>query len=69
MADDTTQSDQSAPNNASAMEKAEGSRENVQGSRGGQHGAGITNRPIDQEREEQESLPPRGVRKDDDSHA
>jgi hypothetical protein len=69
MADDTRQSDQNAPNNASAMEQAEGSRDTVQGGRGSQHAAGITNRPIDEEREEQESLPPRGVRKDDDSHA
>ena len=66
---DTRQSDQSAPNDASAMEKAEGSRDNVQDGRGGQRGAGITNRPIDEERKEQESVPPRGVRKDDDSHA
>jgi hypothetical protein len=65
---DDRQPDQNAPNDASAMEQAEGSRDTVQGGNS-QHAAGITNRPIDQERKEQESLPPRGVRKDDDSHA
>jgi hypothetical protein len=68
MPDDTRQADQGAPNDASAMEQAEGSRDTVQGGNS-QHAAGITNRPIDEERKEQESLPPRGVRKDDDSHA
>lgn len=65
---ETRQPDESAPSYGSAMEKAEGSRENIEDV-GGQHAAGITNRPLDQERKEQESLPPRGIRKDKDSHA
>jgi hypothetical protein len=51
------------------MEKAEGSRDN--GDDAGtthQQGAGITNRPIEQEKQEQDSLPPRGKSKDG-SHA
>ena len=69
MAETTRQPDESAPSYGSAMEKAEGSREYVEDARGSEHGAGITNRPVDEEREEQESLPPRATRKDDDSHA
>jgi hypothetical protein len=57
-----------APNRASSMEKAEGSRENAQGGNAHQQAAGITNRPLEQEQEEQESLPPRG-RSKDGSHA
>jgi hypothetical protein len=73
MTQQSRQQDDQAPNHASSMEKAEGSRENVQGSGAsgtgdGQEGAGITNRPIAQEHEEQDSLPPRGTAKDG-SHA
>ena len=54
--------DPNAPNHASEMEKAEGSRDAAKGN--AQHGAGITNRPIEAEQEEQESLPPRGRSKE-----
>ena len=47
-------------NDASNKEPAEGSRENVNTS----SGAGITNRSIDEERQEQQSLPPRGQNKE-----
>jgi hypothetical protein len=61
------------PNRASEMEKAEGSRETATASQNAsrdattgnaQHGAGITNRPLEAEQQEQESLPPRGRNKD-----
>ena len=68
MADTTRQPTDSTPNRASSMEKAEGSRENVQEDGARQEAAGITNRPIEQEQEEQDSLPPRGKSKDG-SHA
>jgi hypothetical protein len=42
------------PNRASNQEKAEGSRENTNVE------SGITNRPIAEEQEEQQNLPPRG---------
>ena len=45
------------PNQASNKEPAEGSRENA---------GGITNRPLDREIEEQESVPPRGETKEED---
>lgn len=47
------------PNQAANKEPAEGSRENA---------GGITNRPLEQERENQDRLPPRGEAKGD-SHA
>jgi hypothetical protein len=63
--------DQNIPNQASNMEQAEGSRETVdatldqqEGSAGGdQAGGGITNRPLDEEIENQRDLPPRGKAK------
>lgn len=61
MSEQSRQPDE-APNHASSMEKAEGSRENTN------TGAGITNRPLEEEQKEQESLPPRGKSKDG-SHA
>ncbi len=68
---------QGAPNNASAMEKAEGSRENLNDSPGrgreqmadNDNAGGITNRPLDEEDQEQDELPPRGSRKDEDNDA
>ena len=43
---------------AADTEKAEGERENAQ--------PGITNRPLEQEQEEQRELPPRGTAKRED---
>ena len=48
--------DQTVPNPAANKEKAEGSRDNV--------GSGITNRPADEERQNQERVPPRGTNKE-----
>jgi hypothetical protein len=56
--------DQDTPNEASNKEKAEGSRENT----GGERGGGISNRPLDEEVENQDRVPPRGESKDG-SHA
>jgi hypothetical protein len=53
---------------ASGMEPAAGSRETKKGNDRRQEGAGITNRPIEEEQREQDSLPPRGQAKDG-SHA
>jgi hypothetical protein len=50
------------PNDASAKEPAEGSRENV--NTGKSAGGGITNRPLEEEQQEQEQLPPRGTSKE-----
>jgi hypothetical protein len=72
--------DQNIPNQASNMEPAEGSRETAdanldsqQGSRqkgGNKAGGGITNRPIDEEIENQRDLPPRGeAKKPGEDHA
>jgi hypothetical protein len=77
--------DENIPNQASNMEPAEGSRETVdanfdkqQGSSqkggnqagGNQAGGGITNRPIDEEIENQRDLPPRGeAKKPGEDHA
>jgi hypothetical protein len=44
------------PNQAANKEPAEGSRETV--------GAGISNRPADEERQNQERVPPRGTNKE-----
>ena len=62
MAEPVDPRDTSIPNQASNKEKAEGSRqnENVE--------SGISNRPIAEEQREQQSLPPRGGSKDEDSH-
>ena len=60
-----------APNDASMKEPAEGSRENVNigaeaddREHGGGKGAGITNRPLEEEQREQAELPPRGTAKE-----
>jgi hypothetical protein len=55
--------DQETPNQASNKEPAEGSRDNV-----GEKASGISNRPLREEKERQENLPPRGEAKDG-SHA
>jgi hypothetical protein len=52
MAEPRTTDSQDVPNQAANKEKAEGSRANVE--------SGITNRPIEEEQKEQQSLPPRG---------
>jgi hypothetical protein len=46
------------PNRAANQEPAEGSRENVN-----DEGGGISNRPIAEEQEAQQNLPPRGSSK------
>ncbi|MFN8063302.1 MAG: hypothetical protein U0P82_00780 [Vicinamibacterales bacterium] len=69
MADQQNRSRDDAPNHASAMEKAEGSRENLNVDAPAQSGGGITNRPLEEEQEEQSEVPPRGQRKDEGSHA
>ncbi len=65
--------DQNMPNDASRKSKAEGDRwepesENSAGPRSGystdEEGAGITNRPLDEEIENQEALPERGRSKE-----
>ena len=68
---------QGEPNDASAMEQAEGSRENLNDSPGRvqeqmgdrDNAGGITNRPLDEEVHEQDELPPRGQRKDEAADA
>ena len=52
------QNDADMPNQASNKEKAEGSRENTDA-------GGISNRPLEEEQERQENLPPRGQSKGD----
>lgn len=52
-------SDKTVPSRASNMEPAEGSRENTNLDSGG-----ITNRPLERERHEQQELPPRGGSKE-----
>jgi hypothetical protein len=55
----------SIPNDPSRKEPAEGSRENVNiGVGNAQEGAGIANRPIEEEQREQQNLPPRGDNKE-----
>ncbi len=61
MAEQTTpERDDTMPNRAANMEKAEGSRENATANEAG----GITNRPLERERREQEEVPPRGQNKE-----
>jgi hypothetical protein len=56
--------DQDTPSRASNMEKAEGDRPDGPESRYDESGgAGITNRPIDEEVENQKEVPPRGQSK------
>ena len=54
--------EQDRPNQAANKEPAEGSRENAGAD---DRAGGITNRPLDREREEQEDVPPRGRAKDE----
>jgi hypothetical protein len=54
------------PDDTAAKEPAERSREKVHTS--DTSGGGITNRPLEEERQEQQHLPPRGTSKDS-SHA
>jgi hypothetical protein len=68
MADERNNRTDQDVKNPSATEQAEGSRESAQRGNVHQQAAGITNRPLEQEREEQDSLPPRGKSKDG-SHA
>jgi hypothetical protein len=71
--------DNSTPNYAANMEKAEGDRDTAQperrdevnpseryGNDRGEHAGGITNRPLDEEIENQEALPERGKREKDE---
>jgi hypothetical protein len=55
-----------SPDQTQEREPAEGARENV--NTGDAAGGGITNRPLEEERQEQQHLPPRGTSKDG-SHA
>jgi hypothetical protein len=50
------------PNQAANKEPAEGSRENV-AANAGDNAGGITNRPLDEEQENQDRVPPRGETK------
>lgn len=57
--------DKDRPNRSSNMEKAEGSRETIEQDIAGEYpagesGAGITNRPIDEEMDNQARVPDRG---------
>jgi hypothetical protein len=54
--------DQDTPNKSSDIEKAEGDRAGAD-QYDGTSGAGITNRPIDEEIANQEAVPERGERK------
>ena len=54
--------DTDRPNRQSNMEKAEGDRADASGG-GEKSQAGITNRPIEQEKDNQERVPDRGDRK------
>jgi hypothetical protein len=53
--------DSTMPNRAANKEPAEGSRENVGAS---EDAGGITNRPLKEEEDEQEQVPPRGQNKE-----
>ena len=57
--------DQDTPSRASNMEKAEGDRDDAPEARYEEErgGAGITNRPLDEEVENQKDVPPRGKSK------
>ena len=56
--------DQDTPSRASNMEKAEGDREHAPETRYEERdGAGITNRPLAEEVENQKDVPPRGTAK------
>jgi hypothetical protein len=54
-------------NRKSRMEKAEGDRDTAEANaRGGEDAGGITNRPLDEEIDNQEAVPERGRRKDEE---
>jgi hypothetical protein len=56
--------DQDTPTRSSNMEKAEGDRDDAPETEYDERGgAGITNRPIDEELENQKEVPPRGKSK------
>ena len=56
--------DQDTPNRSSNMEKAEGDRDDAPEARYEERGgAGITNRPLEEEVETQKEVPPRGESK------
>jgi hypothetical protein len=56
--------DQDTPTRSSNMEKAEGDRDDAPETQYDERdGAGITNRPIDEELENQKEVPPRGKAK------
>ena len=57
--------DQNTPNQASNKEKAEGDRYDRAGAGPDERAGGITNRPLEEERENQEALPTRGRSKTD----
>jgi hypothetical protein len=64
---DESTRNQDRPNQNANKEQAEGSRENVRANEGSaQQGAGITNRPLEQEQNEQAQVPPRGQTKDEE---
>jgi hypothetical protein len=54
--------DQDTPTRSSNMEKAEGDRKSEWGE-GTSEGAGISNRPMDEETANQDAVPERGTRK------
>ena len=61
--------DQDRPNQNANKEPAEGSRENVrekEKQNEGKQGGGITNRPLAEEQQEQDEVPPRGQTKDEE---
>src|SRR5919199_310004 len=58
MPQQSSSNDQTMPNQAANKEQAEGSRENTE------TGGGITNRPLSEEQENQERVPPRGENKE-----
>ena len=58
---------QDRPNQNANKEQAEGSRDTVRANEGSaQQGAGITNRPLEREQNEQAQVPPRGQTKDEE---
>ena len=63
--------DQDRPNQNANNEPAEGSRETIRENERqdeGQQGGGITNRPLAEEQQEQDEVPPRGQTKDEERH-
>ncbi len=64
MPDQSRSNDPNMPNQAANKEPAEGSRETVGGGSRETVGGGITNRPIDEEKDNQKRVPPRGENKE-----